>query len=196
MLLTTMAATPSSITDAYQWCAYCFVRLDPEDHQVERRAFVQCTHCQSHYHASCWQQSVQCVKCGEDAVMPCNNLALLPTPRAMQPVQAVTVKPSAIFYYLGGSAYAVPPFVLEQLVPAYEYWQPRLQTKLTTWHGQAQAISQNALLAFAQQWLAHERFASMVQFIHAHLAVLTQLLVYLFYAGAFWVIRLLLRLIF
>ena len=196
MTLIHMSETANRVTDGYQSCAYCFGRLDPEDRQFERREFVQCTHCRSYYHAICWHQSTPCVKCGENDAITFKELFYLPPNSIPQPVQAATVKPSAVFYYLAGNAYAVPPFMLEHVVPAYGYWRPRLQAMLHVWHSKAKEIIQSSLLKVSQHLLVQEQVSQIGQFIQTHLAVLTQILVYLSYVVIFLLVRLLLRLIF
>jgi hypothetical protein len=111
-------------------------------------------------------------------------------------VQAVAAKPSAVFYYLAGTAYPVPPFVFEQVLPAYEYWRPRLQTTLALWHSNVKETCRSTLLMAMHYLLTQERFSPIGQWIQAHLALLTQILAILCYIVAFWLVRLLLRLIF
>lgn len=196
MTLVNLPEKDHGVPATRQWCAYCFGVLNPEDKQIERRAFVQCTHCQSRYHANCWRQSERCAKCGEHEAMPFNDLLRLPPSTNIQPVQAAIVKPSTVFYYFAGNTYEVPPFILENIIPAYEYWRPRLQSTLHIWHTKAKESIQARLVQASQHLLAQEQVSQIGQFIQMHLAVLTQILVYLFYVVVFLLVRLLLRLIF
>ena len=196
MTLVNLPENDYRVVDTRQWCAYCFGVLNSEDEQVERREFVQCPQCQNRYHVNCWRQSERCVKCGEHAAMTFNELLRLPPITNTQLVQAAMVKPSTVFYYFAGSAYKVPPFILENIVPAYEYWHPRLQATLHSWHTKTQESIQNGLIQASQQLLAQDRVPQIGQFIQVHLDILTRILVYVFYTIAFLLIRLLLRLIF
>jgi hypothetical protein len=180
----------------HPWCAYCFRILDPEDRQVDLRKFVQCTHCASYYHANCWQKNSSCIKCrGSDAITV-DNLLYLPSTIKAKPVQAAVVKPSAIYYYVAGNAYEVPSFVFEHVIPAYEYWRPRVQATLLIWHTKAKEITREGLVRASRHSIVRENFPQIQRFIQLHLHILTQILVYTFYVITFLLIRLLLRLTF
>lgn len=196
MTLVNLPENSHRIPDPRQWCAYCFGILDPEDRRAELRKFVQCTHCKRCYHAKCWRQSEQCVKCDEHDAVVLNNLLRMPAIVNPQPVYATMVKPSAIFYYVAGIAYEMPTFVLEKIIPEYEYWKPRIQAALHIWHAKALKSVQNGLIQIAQQLRARDKASPIGEFIQTHLATLTPILVYIFYAVAFMLVWLLLRTIF
>jgi len=196
MTLVNLPEKDQGVTDPRHWCIYCFGVLDPNDEQVERRKFAQCTHCQSRYHANCWHQSEQCVQCGEHDAMTLNKLLRLPPVTNPQPMQAAMVKPSTVFYYVAGSAYEVPTFVLEKIVPEYEYWRPRIHATLRTWHAKTKESIQHGLIQAAQQLLAQDQTAQIGQLIQTHLDTLTPILVYIFYVIVFLLVWLLLRTLF
>jgi len=196
MTLVNLPEIAYGVADTRHWCAYCFGVLNSEDEQVERREFVHCIQCQSRYHTNCWHQSERCVKCGAHDTMTFIELLCLSSVINTQPVQAARVKPSTVFYYFAGSAYEVPPFILEKIVPEYEYWYPRIQATLRLWHTKAKESIQNGLIQASQQLLAQERASQIGQFVQSHLDVLTRILVYICYVIAFLLVRMLLRLIF
>lgn len=196
MTLVNLPENDHQSSGAHPWCAYCFKGLDHEDRQVELRKFVQCTHCASYYHATCWQKSSSCVKCrGSDAKIV-NNLLYLPSTMKTKPVEATMVKPSRIYYYLAGSAYEVPSYVLEKVIPAYVYWRPRVQATLLIWHTKAKEMICEGLVQASHHSIVSENFPQIQHFIQLRLDILTRILVYTFYVIAFLLIRLLLRLIF